>query len=199
MKLTFTGKAEPFTSSQQQKLKARLDKLGKTIDARGEREARAIVTQERHLNHVELTVNAYDHAFAVKGSDRDVFAAVNDALDKLEKQLQRMNAKWRTTNRHKVAPKRTPEHAAAAGIAMSSGAPRNNGKKKPNARRTVTFSQTVEVFPVNDHGGGKPMTLEEAMLEIGASDNYFSYIDAATQRVAVLLRRKDGHFDLVEG
>jgi hypothetical protein len=42
------------------------------------------------------------------------------------------------------------------------------------------------------------MTAEEALLEIDPSDSYFAYRDAHTDRVAVLLRRSDGNFDLLE-
>ncbi len=42
------------------------------------------------------------------------------------------------------------------------------------------------------------MTLEEALLELDTGREYVVYRDAETDRVAVLLRRPDGHFDLVE-
>ena len=42
------------------------------------------------------------------------------------------------------------------------------------------------------------MTLEEAMLEMESSHDYLVYRDAQTDRVTVLMRRPDGHFDLIE-
>ena len=42
------------------------------------------------------------------------------------------------------------------------------------------------------------MTVDEAMLEIEASQDYMVYRDARTDRVTVLMRRPDGHFDLIE-
>jgi len=44
----------------------------------------------------------------------------------------------------------------------------------------------------------KPMTVDEAVLEIG-KDGYLPFRDADTGSVNVLIRRVDGHFDLVEG
>jgi len=41
------------------------------------------------------------------------------------------------------------------------------------------------------------MTLEEAMLEIDGRD-YVAYRDAETDRLRVLIRRRDGNFDLIE-
>ena len=42
------------------------------------------------------------------------------------------------------------------------------------------------------------MTLEEAMLEMDKDRDYLVYRDAETDRANVLVRRRDGHFDLVE-
>ena len=42
----------------------------------------------------------------------------------------------------------------------------------------------------------QPMTLDEALLVI--DDDYLVYLDVASNRPAVLLRRADGNFDLVE-
>ena len=44
----------------------------------------------------------------------------------------------------------------------------------------------------------KPMTLEEALMEMEKGADYLVYRDAQTSRVAVLVRRRDGHFDLIE-
>jgi hypothetical protein len=43
------------------------------------------------------------------------------------------------------------------------------------------------------------MTLDEALLEMEKDRDYLVYRDTDTDRVSVLLRRRDGHFDLVEG
>ena len=43
------------------------------------------------------------------------------------------------------------------------------------------------------------MTVEEAVLEMDKTADYLVYRDAQTDQVSVLVRRRDGHFDLVEG
>ena len=42
------------------------------------------------------------------------------------------------------------------------------------------------------------MTLDEALIEMDGLD-YLVYRDAKSDRLNVLIRRRDGHFDLVEG
>ncbi len=201
MKLTFTGSPRNFPPRQQEKLEARLKKLSKTIEQHGEREGRAIVTQERHLNRVEVTLNAFDHALVGHGEARDLFTAVNDALDKLEKQILKIRARWRTTKRHKDAPQRTPEGVEATEAAVLANGTKKKVVTKPrpaNGRAVAAEAKPGRVFRVKDTDGRKPMTAEEAVLEIGVSESYFAYRDARTDRVAVLLRRGDGNFDLVE-
>ena len=47
---------------------------------------------------------------------------------------------------------------------------------------------------------GKPMTAEEALLELDDSRrDYVSYRDANTGLINVLVRRRDGRAELVEG
>ncbi len=54
------------------------------------------------------------------------------------------------------------------------------------------------VHRVKPHLRRKPMTLDEAMLEMDGRRDYLVYRDAETDRVKVLVRRRDGQFDLVE-
>jgi putative sigma-54 modulation protein len=83
-----------------------------------------------------------------------------------------------------ATPKKPKAAAGASGAIGSSGA-----AKKAVPKR---------VFRVNHSDGNKPMTLEEAMLEIETSQDYLVYRDAQTDRLKVLMRRSDGNFDLIE-
>ena len=55
-----------------------------------------------------------------------------------------------------------------------------------------------KVYRVNHLDQRKPMTLEEALLEMTKDDDYVVYRDAEKECVSVLIRRRDGHFDLIE-
>ena len=197
MNISYTGKYEALPPKQRAKLEAKLQKLSKMLERRGDQEAHVILTQERFLHKVEITANAWDHAMVGVGSNTDVVVAANEAVDKLEKQLLKIRAKWRDTKRHK--DKETPvkgsaaaaQPAARAKSAKSVGAARKSGVAGKNSDRK-------KVFRVTQSDGNKPMTLEEAMLEMEASLDYMVYRDAQTDRVTVLMRRADGHFDLIE-
>jgi hypothetical protein len=54
--------------------------------------------------------------------------------------------------------------------------------------------QVFRVMP----GETKPMSAEEAVMEIDGEEPYMVFLSSSTNRHAVLVRRDDGNFDLVE-
>ncbi len=191
MKITYSGKHEGFARKQQAKLEGKLQKLSKMVERKGEKEVHVILTQQRFLHKVEITIRAMDHDIVGVGSDGDLDVASNDALDRLEKQILRLRNKWRDTKRKK---EKGSEPAAIAETASS--APRAKRALAAPAQKQKAASK--KIYRVNHSDGAKPMTLEEAMLEMEAEQDYMVYRDAQTDRVHVLMRRSDGHFDLIE-
>ena len=180
MRVTYTGRQEQFTPAQKKKLAAKLAKLAKLLDHRGgEREAHVILTSQRHLRRAEITVNVYDHPMVGVAAEADQFTALFQAAEKLEKQVLKLRAKKRCAKREPKPAWQARERAAGA------------------AAGTEEVIDRL-VFRVNELASRKPMTLEEALLEMDPGRDYVIYRDAETDRVSVLLRRRDGHFDLVE-
>jgi putative sigma-54 modulation protein len=181
MKITYTGKSGELLQQQQQKLDAKFAKIAKLLDGRGgEKEAHVILSSERHLHNAEITVNYYDHAMVGAASEADEFTSICNAVDKLEKQILKQRAKWRDTKRNGTAK---------AAVSAETEAAAGENPEAPAA--------PARVFRVPARPDNKPMTVEEALIEIDDRD-YLVYRDAESDRVAVLLRRRDGHFDLIE-
>jgi putative sigma-54 modulation protein len=193
MKISYTGKLEAIPAKQRAKLDAKLQKLSKMLERRGEKEAHIVVTQERFLHKVEITVNAMDRALVGIATDADLSVAAHAAFDKLEKQVVNLRARWRDTKR--VRDKEADGAKASASLQPVAVAPK---KASGSAASAVKKAGRKQVFRVNHSDGSKPMTLEEAMLEMEASQDYLVYRDAQTDRLTVLMRRPDGHFDLIE-
>ena len=194
MKVTYTGKHSEIPPAKRQKLEAKLLTISKMIEQNGEREAHVFLAQERFLHKAEIKLNAWDHALMGSGSDADVFKAIKTAIAKLEKQVVDLRARWRTNKRHKEAPQRTPEAAIALQEKLAPVSVKASKKGAPKKAAAAT----VKVFRVNHHETRKPMTVDEAMLRMEPGGGYVVYRDAETARVSVLVRRKDGHFDLIE-
>jgi ribosome hibernation promoting factor len=179
MKVTYKGMPHSLPPKIQQKLDAKFAKLAKLLDGRGEREAHVIVAQERRLWHAEVTLQFHDHKLVGNGSDADLFTALAAALEKLDGQAVKQRTKWRATHRHK-----------------------DDGMVRPETPAEPPAETSKRVYRVNGVGKRKPMTLDEALLEMDQNRDYLVYRDAdrngEREGLSVLVRRRDGHFDLIE-
>ena len=192
MKVNYTGGIGALTAPLQKKLEDRFVKLGKLLDGKGEKSAHVVLKSERHLNHTEIQVNYYGHALVGLAKDSDLFTSISSAIEKLEKQVMKNKTKWRDT-------KRVPVTKGAAAIPEEKTAPASKAQaKKVAAAAQTNLKPKQKVYKVNHREDRKPMTLEEAMMQASDGQDYVVYQDAATDRTAVLVRRPDGHFDLIE-
>ncbi len=67
------------------------------------------------------------------------------------------------------------------------------------SQRRAASKGLPKVYRVAHSKGQKPMTLEEAVIAMEQGADYVVYRDPEKSRLTVLLRRRDGNFDLVEG
>jgi putative sigma-54 modulation protein len=180
MRLTYTGRQVELAPAQLRKIEGQVTKLGKLLDGKDEREAHVILSLERRLHRAEISVNYHNHPLVGIAEDLDMFTSIHSAIQKLEKQAIKVRAKWRDTKRTPRKTEPQPETAAPAVEAAGEAA------------------EEKRIFRINHHQHRKPMTLDEALLEMEKARDYLVYRDADTDRLAVLVRRRDGHFDLVE-
>lgn len=178
MKITYTGRQVELAPGQLKKIEAQFLKVGKLLDGREEKEAHVVLSLERHLHQAEVTVNYHNHQLVGIGSNADMITAIHSAIEKLEKQSIKVRAKWRDT-------KRAPRKEAAPAPQEPAAEPEQQEPQR-------------HVNRINHHERRKPMTMEEALLQLEKGGDYIVYRDAETSRVAVLVRRRDGNFDLIE-
>ncbi len=192
MKLIVSGKTKDFTPDLEEKFAAKISKLSKFIERRGEREAHVTHQLERHLHRVEVIVNFYDHALVGEGVDADLDTALCHAVEKLEKQIVKLRNRWRDTHRDAKGVRSTKEDWENSEPPLSGPAPEVLAKTNGRPVRP-------KIFRVDYNEGRKPMTLQEAILEMQRdSDDYVVYRDSSRNCLSVLVRRPDGNFDLIE-
>ena len=189
MKVVYTGRQVDLSERERVKLHRKLDKIQRILTRRGGLEAHVTLSRQRHLAAAEVTLRALRHTFVVSGSGMSSFIALNAALDRLEKQAVR--------NKHKIIDTHRPgtqrdRPSVVVQDAIQQSASAHGRKRKPGpARPRVTRSPGIE---------SKPMTVDEAVLELEDSKrDYVSYRDADSGRINVLVRRRDGTAELVEG
>lgn len=175
MKVTYTGGNGEFSAAEKTRLEAKLAKLGKLIDKKGEKTANVILTAEKRGKKAEITVNYLHHSFAGAGSGPAFLPAVTAAVAKLEKQILKVSAKLRDTKRNGVKPAVV---AAAAAV-----------KTVPVATGPRMYEAKVSK---------KPMNVDEAVLvALRKKVNYVAFRDADSNGISVVIQRPDGSFDVV--
>ncbi|MBY0507142.1 MAG: HPF/RaiA family ribosome-associated protein [Bryobacteraceae bacterium] len=189
MQIAYTGKPHDLTKEQSDRLTLRLTKLGKLIDGKmvdgksKEKKAHFILSQQRHLTKAEITLHYYGHDLIGIATHADKFRALSDALEKLEHQVQKLRQKWIDSKHLETSIKVKPVLDPAS----------ENGKTKTKAKPAKP-----RLYRVRFGEAPKPMLPEEAVLEVAKRDNYFVFEDTENGGFSVLVRRPDGHFDLIE-
>jgi putative sigma-54 modulation protein len=156
------------------------------------------VVKRRHIAEMVLTA---DRA-TLKATEEtdDLYSAIDLATEKLAQQARRHTGKLKS---HKVAVPRRGSRKVPAGRKAESAVPEPvqvRGSLRMDVLRADTFARRngpeiirSKSLPV------KPMSIEEAVMQMDLmSSDFLVFRNAANQGVAVVYRRKDGHYGLIE-
>ena len=131
------------------------------------------VAKERHA--AEITLQADHVTMFAKEETTDLYAAIDLAVAKLEHQAQKLRAKRKE---HKG-----PSGPRPLAADDEDGAPADRPGPRVIPRRV----------------SAKPMAVDEAVQTlVRTGDEFLVFTNAATQQLAVLYRRKDGNYGLIE-
>jgi putative sigma-54 modulation protein len=200
MRITFTGKQEKLLPAQERKLATAFARVSKLIERKGEKAAQVALSSQRHRQMAEVRVNFYDNTMIGEGTGTDQFTALMEAVENIERQAQKSREKWRDSKRDtptrkaKSTGEPVPELVEVAAPKVSKASKTAKVPVKKRTGKVPKPSQIVQAAEV----GGKPMTVDEAMIALEGGEDYITYRDSKTDRVRVLIRRRDGKIDLVE-
>jgi putative sigma-54 modulation protein len=140
---------------------------------------RVEVSQERHLYVVDLFVKGKDFDIKSTTQHKELTAAIQDGVDKLEIQARRAKARLKDHKARggEVRTVRDWDVEVLETDAVASGPP-----------------QIVErsSIPI------KPMSVEDAILQLEkSSDQFLVFFNASSDRINVLYRRSDNHLGLI--
>lgn len=178
MKIDYIARKVDLTEPSRQLAEKKLAKITKyfndILDVRLE------VELERHLHVVDLSIKGKDFDVQATAQNKDLMAAIQDAVDKLEIQARR--AKTRLKDHKKRAGS---EAKAEKGWAVDVLEHESIASGQP---RIVERSS----IPI------KPMSIEEAVLHLDDSpNNFLVFRNASTDKVNVLYRRDDKNLGLI--
>jgi putative sigma-54 modulation protein len=175
MKLTVTGRRMAVTEATRQQIDRRVRRLERLLQHRAV-SAQCIVSEERQRTMCELTVQvAGGSPLHGLGRDARLMTAVGMAVEKVAQQAAKLTDRQRTRRR------------SARGI-PAPAAPEAPKASSPRAR--VIRANSADL---------KPMSLDDAVLALeGSSQTFLLFRLSTSERMAVLFRRDDGHFGLIE-
>ncbi|MBN2370543.1 MAG: ribosome-associated translation inhibitor RaiA [Vicinamibacteria bacterium] len=176
MRIEYTGRQIEVDENVRILTERKLRKLAKVLH--GITHAHVILTSDRHRRIVELTVQSPNLTLAASEESSDIAVSLNMVINKLVRQSQRHLGKLRTRKR-----------AARQDAGVWSGVlgPVSDGDgERPRVIQSRRFV-------------AKPMTVDEAVIELGKSpDELLVFRQAGTERISVLYRRKDGNLGIIE-
>jgi putative sigma-54 modulation protein len=176
MRFEYTGRHVEVTPALRAHVEDQFKKLDHIFNGTPAR-AHVILGVEKDRHIGEIVVNWREHAFTVKEINRDMYTAISKAVGKLEKQTLKLKKKNVARKRHA-----TPRAALAP-------TPDGEVEPAPRAPRIINARRYAV----------KPMLPDEAALQLNDEANQFLvFRDAETDRVAVIYKRKDGNYGLIE-
>ena len=99
MNVQYTGRQESITPTLRKRVETRLRKIKKVLGARAVMEVRVVMTLEKRAHRAEINVNVFDHTLSSEAEAPDPIPALNESLDRLEKQALKQKSRWREKTR----------------------------------------------------------------------------------------------------
>ena len=191
MRLELTGRHVTITPALRKLVEQRLGQVARILND-SVVSVQIVLTREKSRHHADITLHARgDHFMHGEATGRDAQAAFGAAFDKLDHQVQKLKSKWTGRKRQGISAAKasaaTPRPERAGRMF---GEPRAPGDDRADRPVRIVRARRYEV---------KPMSVEEAALEVGADEDAFIvFRNSSTDTINVLFRRPDGNLGLIE-
>jgi putative sigma-54 modulation protein len=180
MQVNITFRHLEPTEALKAHVRDRIEHVERYVDRSSE--AHAVLHVENLHHHAEITVKA--GRFLLRGSAKtqDMYASIDAAAEKIERQLMKHKSKLNTF-------KVNGNHAEAADIDVRHDILDMLEHPDRPSHRVVKSSKFQ----------AKPMSVDEALLQLELLDaHFFVFQNSADRTINVVYRREDGNFGLIE-
>jgi putative sigma-54 modulation protein len=158
-------------------VKEKVQKLQKYIES--PREVHVVLTVEKFRHIAEVTIVGNGGAFNSQGRDSDLYAAIDQSVDKMERQIRERREKVR-----RKRPNPSSLKTSSPGIGETTG---GKGEERPSSliRRKRLLA--------------RPMSLQEAVSQLVFSKkDFLIFVNSDSGQMNVVTRSKDGSYEWVE-
>lgn len=172
MKLNIRGEKIEVTGAMKDYALEKLSKLEKYISNAEDITVNVLVKLRNHMQKVEITIFLQSLILRSEEEQEDFYAAIDNSIDKLERQIRKNKTKLESKNR--VNKSLNFEYVI----------------EEEHEEENIVKRKSVEV---------KPMDEEEAMLQLELlGHQFYLYDDIDTGKAAVIYKRKDGNYGIIE-
>ena len=173
MEIIIHGDKIKVTDAMKDYVKEKLEKLDKYLENSDNVRANVIVKVKNYTQRVEITIPLKTFILRSEEQQEDFYAAVDKTIDKLERQIRK--------NKTKMMSKHVK---TSQDFNFASFEQDDEDEKK------IVKRKKVEV---------KPMDEEEAIIQMELlGHQFYMYKDSETNKPAVVYKRKDEHYGIIE-
>lgn len=197
MQLSITFRHMDASDFLKEYAREKVDRVNKYLDRAGE--AHVTLSLERHLHNADITIHSGSWVLRGREKSEDMYASIDLAMDKIERQLKRYKEKLKNYHSRKYQP-----HAGAHYkvrhhvVALPEPAPLPDTTVEAPAPAPAAEEAVPHVIRTNEFLA-RPMTVEEAVMQMDLmNSDWFAFTNATTHAMNVVYRRKDGHYGLIE-
>lgn len=172
MNITVYGKNIQLTDALKEVATKKISRLDKFFTK--DIEAKIVLSVERTRQKVEVTIPFNGRILRVEEASEDMYSSIDDAVESLEKQIRKHKTKLEDR-----------KHSSES-IKFENVEPLEEEEEDFKVVKTKRFAI-------------KPMSIEEAVLQMDLlKHDFFVFLNADTEEVNVVYKRKDANYGLIE-
>lgn len=176
MEIVIHGDKLKVTQAMNDYIKEKLGKLDKYLKDTDSVRANVIVKVKNHEQKVEITIPLKSYILRTEESKEDFYAAIDKATDKLERQIRK--------NKTRIMSKKSKIDYDFALSEIEAADDYKEEESKIIKRKKIDI---------------KPMDEEEAILQMELlGHQFYVYKDSNTDKMAVIYKRNDGNYGVIE-
>jgi putative sigma-54 modulation protein len=199
MQVEYTGRHYEVTPANRNDVETGLTKIRKIL--RDKFESKVVLAVEKHRHKAEITIASRIGPLVGLAQAGDMTAAINEALEHLEKQALRHKARRITKKRRNLDKWNGHGKAEPVAQAAVAGASSSSSASVPMVVHkfpAVAKSTEVHLVRSDDAVAIRPMTLEEAIKEAHFKDRDVFVFRDPKGKLMILHRTRDGKMELIE-
>lgn len=197
MHLNITFRNLDSSDSLKEYAQDKVERVHKYLDRAGD--AHVVLSLERHLHHADITIQSGGWLLRGRETSEDMYASIDLAMDKIERQLRRYKEKLKTHHgRERVHHRQELMNQLLVRYDVVSVPPPEDVEAPPPVEEEAAEASGPTIIRTNEFLA-KPMKVEDAVMQMDLMNNDFLvFTNATSNEMNVVYRRKDGLYGLIE-